>query len=85
MLLRVILCASSVGLVTDGEAQVLDAQGAAIAGLYARGNQMNSIIRGSYLGPGITPEPSVVFACRVRDARAWQARSATIVPTSEAM
>jgi len=41
---------------------VLNAQGQVIAGLYAVGNDMNSIMGGVYPAPGITIGPSLVFA-----------------------
>lgn len=53
-----------VGLSTDGDARVLDAGGAAIKGLYACGNDMASLFRGVYVGPGITLGPALVFAYR---------------------
>jgi 3-oxosteroid 1-dehydrogenase len=53
-----------VGLSTDGDAQVLDANGGPIAGLYAVGNDMASLFRGVYVGPGITLGPALVFAYR---------------------
>jgi len=53
-----------VGLATDGDARVLDAGGAAIEGLYACGNDMASLFRGVYVGPGITLGPALVFAWR---------------------
>jgi predicted oxidoreductase len=53
-----------VGLATDGDARVLDAGGAPIAGLYAVGNDMASLFRGVYVGPGITLGPALVFAYR---------------------
>ncbi len=53
---------AATGLVTDADARVLDAQGEAIAGLYAVGNDMHSIMGGVYTGPGITIGPGQVFA-----------------------
>ena len=53
-----------VGLSTDGDARVLDENGAAIRGLYAVGNDMASLFRGVYVGPGITLGPALVFAYR---------------------
>jgi succinate dehydrogenase/fumarate reductase flavoprotein subunit len=53
-----------VGLSTDGDARVLDEDGAAIEGLYACGNDMASLFRGVYVGPGITLGPALVFAYR---------------------
>ncbi len=51
----------SAGLRTDAEARVLDGDGAPIAGLYACGNDMASIMEGAYPGPGITLGPALVF------------------------
>ncbi|MGB9369048.1 MAG: FAD-dependent oxidoreductase [Xanthobacteraceae bacterium] len=53
-----------VGLATDGDARVLDERGEPIAGLYAVGNDMASLFRGIYVGPGITLGPALVFAYR---------------------
>ena len=50
------------GLQTNEHAQVLDAKGQAIDGLYAVGNDMNSIMDGVYPAPGITLGPGLVFA-----------------------
>jgi succinate dehydrogenase/fumarate reductase flavoprotein subunit len=50
------------GLQTNEHAQVLNAQGQAIEGLYAVGNDMNSIMGGVYPAPGITIGPGLVFA-----------------------
>jgi succinate dehydrogenase/fumarate reductase flavoprotein subunit len=52
------------GLKTDADARVLDAQDQPIAGLYACGNDMASVTRGTYPGPGITIGPALVFAWR---------------------
>ena len=52
---------TSAGLLTDGEARVLGADGAPVPGLYACGNDMNSIMDGAYPGPGITLGPALVF------------------------
>jgi succinate dehydrogenase/fumarate reductase flavoprotein subunit len=53
-----------VGLATDPDARVLNGDGNAIAGLYAVGNDMASLFRGVYVGPGITLGPALVFAYR---------------------
>jgi succinate dehydrogenase/fumarate reductase flavoprotein subunit len=53
-----------VGLSTDGDARVLDGRGEPIGGLYAVGNDMGSLFRGVYVGPGITLGPALVFAYR---------------------
>ncbi len=55
---------TSTGLRTDQDARVLDPDGSAIAGLYACGNDMNSIMAGAYPGPGTTLGPALVFAYR---------------------
>jgi succinate dehydrogenase/fumarate reductase flavoprotein subunit len=61
---------SSIGLRTDADARVLDADGEPIAGLFACGNDMASIMRGHYPGPGITLGPALVFAYRAAMAMA---------------
>lgn len=52
---------AATGLVTDGNARVLDANGVAIDGLYACGNDMHSIMGGVYPAPGITLGPAITF------------------------
>lgn len=49
------------GLKTDARAQVLDGSGAPIRGLFAVGNDMNSIMRGRYPSGGITIGPAMTF------------------------
>ena len=49
------------GLVTDHNAQVLDSSGLPIGGLYACGNDMNSIMGGCYPSGGITLGPAMTF------------------------
>jgi succinate dehydrogenase/fumarate reductase flavoprotein subunit len=49
------------GLKTDEHARVLDRQGIPIGGLYAAGNDMNSIMGGHYPGGGITLGPAMTF------------------------
>lgn len=56
--------ACSTGLETDSYARVLDAERAPIAGLYACGNDLASIMRGTYPGPGTTLGPALVFGYR---------------------
>jgi succinate dehydrogenase/fumarate reductase flavoprotein subunit len=56
--------AVSTGLSTNAHAQVLDEAGQPIPGLYACGNDMASIMRGTYPGPGTTLGPGIVFAYR---------------------
>ncbi|HEU4377702.1 MAG TPA: FAD-dependent oxidoreductase [Hyphomicrobiaceae bacterium] len=52
---------ASVGLVTNEHAQVLRQDGSIVAGLYACGNDMDSIMAGIYPGPGITLGPAMAF------------------------
>jgi succinate dehydrogenase/fumarate reductase flavoprotein subunit len=56
--------AVSTGLSTDADARVLGETGQPIPGLYACGNDMASMMRGSYPGPGTTLGPGMVFAYR---------------------
>jgi succinate dehydrogenase/fumarate reductase flavoprotein subunit len=53
---------ASTGLVTDTAARVLGAGEQPIVGLYACGNDMQSIMGGVYPGPGITLGPALTFA-----------------------
>lgn len=53
---------TSAGLVTDDTARVLDSDNRPIAGLYACGNDMQSMMGGTYPGPGITLGPAIAFA-----------------------
>lgn len=52
---------SAAGLVTDASARVLREDGTPVAGLYACGNDMNSVMNGAYPGPGITLGPALTF------------------------
>jgi succinate dehydrogenase/fumarate reductase flavoprotein subunit len=52
---------TAIGLRTDGQARVLSKDGSVIAGLYACGNDMGSIMNGNYPGPGITLGPALTF------------------------
>jgi succinate dehydrogenase/fumarate reductase flavoprotein subunit len=56
--------AVSTGLATDADARVLASDGTPISGLYACGNDMASVMAGSYPGPGTTLGPAIVFAYR---------------------
>lgn len=71
--------ACSTGLSTDIDARVLDAAGEVIPGLYACGNDMASIMAGTYPGPGTTLGPAMVFAYRA----ARHAAGLTATRTSE--
>jgi succinate dehydrogenase/fumarate reductase flavoprotein subunit len=52
---------TSMGLVTNEHAQVTRADGSPVPGLYACGNDMDSIMAGIYPGPGITLGPAMTF------------------------
>lgn len=54
----------SVGISTDPDCRVLDAANEPIAGLYACGNDMGSVMSGAYPGPGTTLGPAIVFGWR---------------------
>ena len=55
---------AATGLVTDEWARVLKQDNEPIEGLYACGNEANSIMGGTYPGPGITLGPGITFAYR---------------------
>ncbi|MCB1439183.1 MAG: FAD-dependent oxidoreductase [Nitratireductor sp.] len=64
---------SATGLAADENARLIDADGNPIDGLYACGNDMQSIMGGVYPGPGITIGPAITFgyiAARHAAARA---------------
>ncbi|WP_322092438.1 FAD-dependent oxidoreductase [Paraburkholderia bannensis] len=52
---------SATGIDVDARARVLDAEGEPIPGLYACGNDMNSIMGGTYPAAGITLGPALTF------------------------
>ena len=60
--------ACSTGLSTDEDARVLNVDGDIIPGLFACGNDMASIMAGTYPGPGTTIGPAVVFGYRAARA-----------------
>lgn len=64
----------STGLATNADAQVIDEADAPIAGLYACGNDMDSIMAGTYPGPGTTLGPALVFGYRAAKHAAAQSR-----------
>ena len=64
---------TATGLVTDARARVLAADGTPIAGLYACGNDMNSVMKGAYPGPGITLGPALTFGYLAARDAAWGA------------
>ena len=69
--------AVSTGLSTDSDARVLDTDGKPIPGLYACGNDMASVMVGSYPGPGTTLGPAIVFAYRAAMHARHQHRAGT--------
>ncbi|MGH6948465.1 MAG: FAD-dependent oxidoreductase [Kiloniellales bacterium] len=52
---------ASCGLVTNAIAQVIRADGTPIGGLYACGNDMDSLMAGVYPAPGVTLGPAMTF------------------------
>ncbi|MGY4373742.1 succinate dehydrogenase/fumarate reductase flavoprotein subunit [Bradyrhizobium sp. i1.3.6] len=52
---------TAIGMKVDAQARVLREDGAPIAGLYACGNDMGSIMNGNYPGPGIMLGPALTF------------------------
>lgn len=75
---------SARGLVTNGQANVLDRSHAPIPGLYAAGNEMNSIMDGTYPGPGITLGPGLTFGyLAASDIARRLNRTASPSPTGE--
>jgi succinate dehydrogenase/fumarate reductase flavoprotein subunit len=63
------------GIVTDATARVLDAAGLPIPGLYAVGNDMNSVFGGTYPSGGITLGPAMTFGWLAAQNIADQAES----------
>lgn len=57
--------ASSAGLRGDENGRVLTQDGMTVPGLFVCGNDMASIFRGTYPGPGTTLGPALVFGWRV--------------------
>lgn len=55
---------AATGLAISPDAQVLGAGNGPIGGLYACGNEAQSIMGGTYPGPGITIGPAITFAYR---------------------
>jgi hypothetical protein len=53
---------AAMGLATDAGARMQDSNQIPMPGLYAVGNDMQSIMGGAYPGPGITIGPGLVFA-----------------------
>ncbi len=66
---------AATGLVINEWAQVTKADDEPISGLYACGNEANSIMGGTYPGPGITIGPAIAFAYRAISHAVTQAGS----------
>jgi succinate dehydrogenase/fumarate reductase flavoprotein subunit len=69
------------GLRVNAQAQVLAADGQAIAGLFAAGNDMSSVMQGHYPSGGITLGPAMTFGYivgHVLAGRPWQADPAAL-------
>jgi 3-oxosteroid 1-dehydrogenase len=75
--------ACSAGLAGNADGQVLDNDGHVIPGLYACGNDLASIFRGTYPGPGTTLGPAMVFGWRVAKHAARDAVSSTEMKQAE--
>ena len=78
------------GIVTDAAGRVLDGRGAPVPGLYAAGNDMNSVMGGAYPSGGITLGPAMTFgflageaAAEGADAGADAGTDAGLGPASE--
>ena len=65
------------GLRTDATARVLDADGRPIAGLFAVGNDMSSVMDGHYPSGGITLGPGMTFGYLAGSALAGAAENVT--------
>jgi hypothetical protein len=73
--------ATSLGLLTNADGNLLDAGGRPIAGLYACGNDMHSPLGGEYPGPGAQLGPAMTFGyLAARHAVRHGPRAAHAVP-----
>lgn len=71
------------GLKVDASARVLDAGGQPIAGLYAGGNDMDSMMAGHYPSGGITLGPAMVFGWLAAHHMATPAAADAATPSRE--
>lgn len=76
--------ASSAGLAGDEFGRILDEAGNPIPGLFACGNDLASIFRGTYPGPGTTLGPALVFGWRVAKYAAGKLEDTHEVPLGAA-
>ncbi|WP_321802922.1 FAD-binding protein [Burkholderia sp. BCC1988] len=74
--------ACSAGLSGTANGEVIDVDGRVIPGLFACGNDLASIFRGTYPGPGTTLGPAIVFGWRI--AKFVARREAASTGTSSA-
>ena len=75
--------ATSAGLSADVDGRALDGNGSPIPGLYACGNEVASIFRGTYPGPGTTLGPAIVFGWRAAMHAAGKPFGGTPSPAAE--
>ena len=73
---------TSLGVRTDANARVLDAAGAPIGGLYACGNDMQSVMGGEYPGPGAQIGIAMTFGYLAAKCAADAAHSFTLTPAA---
>ena len=71
---------TAAGLDTDARARVLDEAGAPIPGLFACGNDMASIMGGTYPAAGITLGPNLTFGFIAGQVLADEAGKTSLVP-----
>ncbi|WP_038956712.1 FAD-dependent oxidoreductase [Bradyrhizobium japonicum] len=72
---------TAIGMKVDAQARVLREDGTPVAGLYACGNDMGSIMNGNYPAPGITLGPALTFGYI---AGRHLAEGATVAPSNAA-
>ncbi|MNS86093.1 3-oxosteroid 1-dehydrogenase [compost metagenome] len=80
---------SFMGIRTNEHAQVINAQGMPIPGLYAAGNDAASIMGGEYNGAGITLGPGLTFGYvagnHIADRATVPHPKNTVTPAREAL
>lgn len=74
---------SSKGLMGDQNAQLVRADNTSIEGVYACGNDLNSIMGGKYPGPGITIGPGIVFGYLAARHATLRARGKLVSPNTK--
>lgn len=76
-------CASCAGLSSDEFGRILDESNQVIPGLFACGNDLSSIFKGTYPGPGTTLGPGMVFAWRIAQFAAGHLTENSILNTQD--